>query len=252
MSVLFKLIKDIHTRSLQSAKVQNELAADMKSIKCGQKNIEAKIIAVQKRLDDLEQKSEVLEKVNEELSEVHASVNNLEARNFSLQTRLDDLEDRSRRNNLLFYGFPDCKETWQETEAKLTSEIKSVLSTFTGSTIERAHRLGSFSPTKCRPIIVKLTDFKSKEQLFSLRGQLKQRNIGVSEDFSATTRLARKKLTEFRNNQPNAASFKLRYNKMLGNGKCYIYNTNLGIVEESQSQASYTGHARHQPTNSSQ
>ncbi|KAH8039619.1 hypothetical protein HPB51_007819 [Rhipicephalus microplus] len=93
---------------------------------CKTKNIKAKIIAIQKRLNDLEQKSEVLEKVNEELSEVHASVNNLEARNFSLQTRLDGLEDRSRQNNLLFYGFPDCRETWQETEAKLTSEINNV------------------------------------------------------------------------------------------------------------------------------
>ncbi|XP_075740643.1 uncharacterized protein LOC119162968 isoform X1 [Rhipicephalus microplus] len=38
MKGMFKLLKDIHSRSLQSSKVQTELAADVKAIKNGQKN----------------------------------------------------------------------------------------------------------------------------------------------------------------------------------------------------------------------
>lgn len=130
------------------------------------------------------------------------------------------MEDRSRRNNLIFRGITDAKESWQQTESKLFSAIAEVVDSFSADSIERAHRLGVFSGNRCRPIIANLSGFKARAQIFSLRGQFKSRNITISEDFLPGTRSARKKLLEIGNNQPGKPSFKLCHNKIFLNDKC--------------------------------
>lgn len=109
MKAMFKLLKDIHSRSLQSSKVQTELAADVKAIKNGQKNIETKITGIQKRLDELEEKSKDFDQLGKDLSEVHASLSGLTHQSNNYQTRFDEIEDRSRRDNLIFHGIADAK-----------------------------------------------------------------------------------------------------------------------------------------------
>lgn len=57
IGALFRLLKDVHTRSIQCSKLQIDLAADIKGIKLGQKSIEAKVSDIESRLDALEKKS---------------------------------------------------------------------------------------------------------------------------------------------------------------------------------------------------
>lgn len=71
-----------------------------------------------------------------------------------------------------------------------------------------------------------------------MRSEFKVNNINVSEDFSASTRLARRKLIEFGNSQEGSPKFKLRYNKLLLNHKCYTYNPVSNSVNESNSNGS--------------
>lgn len=111
MNVLFKLLKDLHTRSLQNSKTQAELAADVKSIKNGQKNIETKITGLQNRLDLLEEKFKTVDQVTKAISEVNDKVNSTTCRLEALDLHLVDIEDRSRRDNLIFRGIPDTKES---------------------------------------------------------------------------------------------------------------------------------------------
>lgn len=93
----------------------------------------------------------------------------------TLNCRLDDLEDRARRNNVIFHAIPDSRETWAQTEEKTLAAISSALgSDFPPSAVERAHRLGVFSDAKCRPVIMKLNNFKEKDKIFSLRPKLKK------------------------------------------------------------------------------
>lgn len=148
-----------------------------------------------------------------------------------MQSRIDELEDRSRRDNLLFYGLPDSKETWQQTETKLTAILNEVIPSLPAGSIERAHRIGSLSQNKCRPVIVKFANFKVKEQILSARKLFKQKNIALSEDFCASTRIARKKLTEFAKNQPGSPPFSLSHNKLTINKKRYTYNANTDSIE---------------------
>ncbi|XP_072144695.1 uncharacterized protein [Dermacentor andersoni] len=103
--------------------------------------------------------------------------------NSILASRLDHLEDRSRRDNFLFYGITDSPtETWAESETR----IRDILSmhfdiSIPDTAVSRAHRLGSFSANKTRPIIVMFSAFKIKESILSLRAKLK--GSGVSPPY---------------------------------------------------------------------
>ncbi|XP_050037935.3 uncharacterized protein [Dermacentor andersoni] len=232
MKIMFKLLKDVHSRSLQSSKCPTELVSDVKAIKNGQKNIQTELAGIKKRLDDLEEKSKSLDRFDTNLTRMQDNVDSLAAQNSSLLSRLDDLEDRSRRDNLIFHGLPDSKETWQQTEEKLTSVLNAALGSFPSSSIQRAHRLGTYQANKCRPIIAKFTNYKAKESVLSSRAQLRSSNIAVNEDFSPATRLARKKLIEFAKSQPDSPQFKLSHKKLLLNNKCYMYHSNSNSIQE--------------------
>lgn len=224
MAVLFHLLKDLQARSVQSARSQAELVADLKSIKAGQKNIETKIGCIQKRLDAVEEKTNALDDFGQNMSSFQSSVETMTTQQNLLQSRLDELEDQSRRDNLLFWGIPDSRESWEQSEAKIKSVLTGLFDVLPDNVIERAHRLGTHSPSKCRPIIVKFSSFKIKENVLSARTKLKATNVTVSEDFSPATRHARKKLIAFAKNQPGAPTFQLRYNKVIINNKHYVYH----------------------------
>ena len=92
-----------------------------------------------------------------------------------LESKTQDLEDRSRRNNLVFFGIPECDElSTENTEAVLYSilkEHKFLAQTFNPETtvyFERVHRLGPRrkDATRPRPIIAKMTFYKDKEEFF--------------------------------------------------------------------------------------
>lgn len=232
MNLIFKLIKDVHTRSLLTSKFQTEITADVKAIKSGQKSLESKVSGIMKRLDALEEKSQNIDNVSLKVSSMTKTIEEVSARNNLFESRLNELEDRSRRDNLIFHGLPDNIETWQETESNTTRVISSITDTFPADAIQRAYRLGSFMPNKSRPVIVKFASFKTKEKLLSLRSQFKHKNISISEDFSVATRTARRKLIAFGKSQASSEPFKLRYDKLILNGKSYVYNAHSDEIQE--------------------
>lgn len=167
------------------------------------------------------------------MSQARTEITNLATQFDSLAYATNDLEDRSRRNNVLFRGIADCKETWAETENKIVAILSSCTEgTFNPDSIERAHRLGSYTQSRCRPIIVKFNHYKTREKVFSLRTQLKDQEITISEDFSVGTRLARQKLLEFAKSQPGSPAFQLKYKQLHMNKKRYIYDTLTTTIKE--------------------
>uniref|UniRef100_A0A6M2D8T2 Putative tick transposon ovary overexpressed n=1 Tax=Rhipicephalus microplus TaxID=6941 RepID=A0A6M2D8T2_RHIMP len=235
MGVLFRLLRDVHAGSLQSSKFQAEVVADIKSIKTGQKTIETNVLNIQQRLNALEEISCAVDGLGVQISELQSTAGSLATQYALLQSRIDELEDRSRRDILLFYGSPDSKETWQQTETKLTTILNEVIPSLPSGSIERAHRIGSLSPNKCRPVITKFVNFKVKEQKLLARKLFKQKNNALSEDFCPATRIAQKKLTEFAKNQPGFPPFFLSHNKLIINEKCYMYNANTDRIEDFKS-----------------
>nr|XP_054925398.1 uncharacterized protein LOC126528908 [Dermacentor andersoni] len=232
MKVMFQLLKEVHSRMLQTSKGQAEITADIKTIKNSQKNIESKLAGMHKRLDELEERAMKFDSISQELSCLKKSMDQQRNRNDSLQSRLDEAEDRSRRDNLIFRGISDAKESWADTESKLLEALTEVVDSYSGTLIQRAHRLGIFSHDKCRPVIAKFTESKMKEKILSLRNEFKSKGITISEDFSPATRLARQKLFEFGSTHAGPRSFKLRYNKLCFNKRCFMYNAITGTVDE--------------------
>lgn len=112
----------------------------------------------------------------------------------------------------------------------LASQLDSEV---TGQDIARAHRLGQFSPSRCRPIIVKFSNFKTREKVFLAKSKLNDHDVRVSEDLSPGTRQVHRTLIEFAKSQPNKPSFKLKYKKILLNGKYYSCDPVSGKVIES-------------------
>ncbi|XP_077553579.1 uncharacterized protein LOC144168480 [Haemaphysalis longicornis] len=232
MNVIFQLLKDLQSRSVQSAESQTKLAADIKSIKAGQEQIETKLGHIQKRLDELEEKTKVLDLNGERKASMQESIDYLTTQQDTLQLRIDELEDRSRRENLLFYGIPDAQESWEQSETSIVGALSGVVDPLPQNAIERAHRLGAYHPNKCRPIIVKFSSYKLKDSVLAVRKKLKEKDITISEDFSPATRHARKRLLEFAKNQPNAPAYKLRYNKFTINKTQFVYDSATDSVKE--------------------
>ena len=83
-----------------------------------------------------------------------------------LEYKSIDLEARSRRKNLLFYGFGESRgESCVDT---ISEFLKSKMSIQEEIVIDRAHRLGKFKITTVRPIIVAFRDYASTDGLCPL------------------------------------------------------------------------------------
>ena len=112
-----------------------------------------------------------------------------------LVDKASDLEGRSRRNNVIFYYIPepssDIKEP-EDCDAKIMSLLKTRGFFEADYTLEidRAHRLGKKRQgiqDRPRPVIVRFSFFKDKEQVIKNGKLLKGSNFVVSEDFSKIT-----------------------------------------------------------------
>lgn len=196
---------------------------------------------IQSRLDQIENKLKDIDSFSDRLSAAEISIEELTTENNVLQLRINELEDQSRRNNLIFHGIPDAKEPWKETESKLNTLLADAHISLPSNAIERAHRLGTYSPNKCRPVIAKFASFKTKELILSKRKHFKESDISISEDYSSGTRIARKKLIEFGKNYSGSPDFQLRYTKLHLNRKIYIYNAASDSIEQLPSSSRSSG-----------
>ncbi|KAH8036891.1 hypothetical protein HPB51_006330 [Rhipicephalus microplus] len=233
MNTMLQILKDINERTIALTKGQADLQTDIREIKSGQQAIETKLVDIFGRLECLESKSEVIEQMSGDLAAVSDAAERLMSQQDVLQSRLDDLEDRSRRSNLLVHGIPNSRESWQDTEEKTLAALSSATGkAITGNDVDRVHHIGTFSSSKTRPVIIKFRSFKMKEAILSDRAVLKTKDIAVSEDYSVATRQARKKLVEFGKGQAHSPQFQLRYNKLIIDDWCFMYDTVSDSVKE--------------------
>lgn len=224
------------------------------SLKKTQASFQENLTVLDKRLTEVECKTVAIEEVQEEIQRFRQSISHISSENDQLRARQSELEDMQRRDNLLFYGLPDAQsESWAQTEEKLMNVFSSRLEIAPSEIlIERAHRLGGYHPNKCRPVIAKFSSFKLKQQILLSSSKLKEVNVAVSEDYSPATRLARKKLAEFGKTQ--SSRFKLRFNKLYVNRKCYIYNPSddcVREISESFKSSVKTSHLSHESPHAS-
>lgn len=95
-----------------------------------------------------------------------------------------------RRNNFMVFGIPETEnETSEEVEKRVVVEVLKKKLGVNLKTIERVHRVGkphhnkSAEPSRPRPVILKLYDYKEKEKVFNSCGKLKGSGILVGDDY---------------------------------------------------------------------
>lgn len=69
-----------------------------------------------------------------------------------------------------------------------------------------------------------------KNNVLHAQSKLKTTNLSITEDFSAATRHARKKLVEY--GKTLNTTFRLRYNKLYVDNKCFMYDSATDSVFE--------------------
>ena len=136
----------------------------------------------QNKIMHVEQKVDTIIRINNRLSRVETVMTSYNDRMKLLEYRSIDIEARSRRNNLLFKGFPEARD--EDCRRVISRFLEDKLSIDELPSIERAHRLGRFNPRKGpRPIIVAFSFFRDTEDILSQARSLKGTPFGISRDY---------------------------------------------------------------------
>ena len=109
--------------------------------------------------------------VSELLAERNATIDALQRTVEEQQKTINELEQYSRKNCINVAG---VKETAGESVRALTKEIgRAVGVNLADGDIDTAHRVGRHTEGKHRPIIVKLTTFDKRQELYQARRKLR-------------------------------------------------------------------------------
>ena len=140
---------------------------------------------LQKSIDSINEDNKKLKAQNRELKEqvedLSVTLEKLAKKSAEIEQKNERLEAQSRRQNLKFYGIPESnKETWDESEKKERGYISEEIEIDeTQIRIERAHRLRS--KTSPRPIIVRFSFFKERNEVLKVYSQKEKRDSQSSE-----------------------------------------------------------------------
>ncbi|XP_077528389.1 uncharacterized protein LOC144140033 [Haemaphysalis longicornis] len=223
--VVITMLRDLTARSTLIEEGQVRILDSIGSLTSKHAELNATVTSISERLGSMKSRLEVLEAHAEDLTTVQETISSLQNENFLLKARLSDLEDGARRDNLVFFNVPDHpSETWADSEKKVKKIVVNQMSiNLVDNDIALAHRVGTPHRDQARPIIVKFANYKTKEKVLCAKTKLKESDIAISEDFSPATRHARKMLVDFAKRSAPDEKFKLRYNKLILNDKCYEY-----------------------------
>jgi len=159
-------------------------------------NITHRLNAIDTRIGDMETSQQFIsdqhdilqtkaKSTDKQVGEIRAEVTSLAAENAKLKSAnksladdMIDLKCRSMRDNLLFFGIteqnrPPVSEASEETPTQPQEDCAELVFDFCKTvlkiddpkntiSIDRAHRIGRFDPSKIRPIVVKFKDTSSK------------------------------------------------------------------------------------------
>ncbi|XP_075740617.1 uncharacterized protein LOC119165510 isoform X1 [Rhipicephalus microplus] len=179
---------------------QSAILSEMQGLKSQIATTNQTITDLGNRIADLENHCQNLLTLRAKVDAINTNTTELTHRVYDIDGRLDVIENRSRRDNLIFYNLPDTnpKETYTQSEEIIIQHgLERLQLTIEPKDIERAHRLGRHTNNNKRPIIVKLSSFKTKESILSNGLKLKGTNFSIGEDFTHPVRIARKELVAF-------------------------------------------------------
>lgn len=179
---------------------------------------------INKKFDYFQQKIVYLEGENKKVAEEYKV---MKERLLEMESKLDYQENLSRKNNLVFKGIPERdngKERWEESKIVVIKTIEKELGVTLGSNdIERAYRVSKGSNP--RNIVVHFSSYHVREQIFSLKKNIKNKQLIIMEDFSNRMLFERRKLVaEMKAAREQDMQAYVTRNKLYINGDLYMYD----------------------------
>lgn len=153
--------------------------------------------------NDLDSTKEKLKTMNINCQTLDSKFQMLSKEKAIMEEKLISLERKTMEMNLVFYGVPEVSGDEEICEEQVKSQVmKNILEmkeqAVNNLKIDWAYRGGRRDNRKPRPIIVKFTDFKTRENVRSLSFQkgdaLKAKGMGISVQWPQTIRDRRRKL----------------------------------------------------------
>jgi hypothetical protein len=146
-----------------------------------------------------------------------------------------------RKRNVVRQGWPEkSNETWKDLE-KVVGDLFGKLGIPDKPDFDDCYRMGRFSSTKCRPIMLKLLRQRDKKQIMSRRKYLKGTSIFVNDDNPRDVRkklsILRTKEKELRREQPGAKIYTRNQTLFIRNGSNilqYSVNEDDHVIERPQ------------------
>ena len=157
----------------------------------------SKVTLNESRFQSMEKMFDKVYTHGKKLSEMSSVMVSQEERMRLLEYKSIELESRSRRNNVLFYGLQESRQSRQMQDCKrmlceFLSEEMGI--TVNESVMSRAHRLGRYNQSKTRPIIAAFQDFNIAEKIIKNGHILREYVYSVSRDYPVEITRARKTL----------------------------------------------------------
>ena len=174
----FREVKDIHKLPLSNNNNNNNQIKGKKLLV----DLSESIKFMSDKFDEFEKERQVQKQVIEELRGEVSSLN--EKRN-SITEQVDQQEQYSRRNRLLIHGIAERN---QENTDDLALEIfrEKLDIELTQRGLDRTHRIGKNykSSNRPRPVIVKLIWYNDRKKIFSMKKQLTNSGISITESLT--------------------------------------------------------------------
>jgi ribA/ribD-fused uncharacterized protein len=205
------------------------------------------VIHVQQSVSELSSK---LDTISVTCAEQFTRITSLEKRNTALETRISQLEalntdiqnkllyqeSYSRRQNLLFHGFPE--QTW-ETEAQCEIQIRDYLRSIQDTDnkhvkFDKVHRIGQRkkSMNKPRPIIARFNDITDRQAVWKARPRIdtgSNKSVMITQDFPKEIQRRRRQLMPIlkaaKSLDPYKENSYIFDDKLVINNKTYTVNT---------------------------
>lgn len=177
-----KLLLDAHERAFRSAMdvVIDQLKGRIQITEGTITELIKSLEFSQAEINDLKNQVKVLQKAD---TEKQVEIDSLKSTMMELQQRVNYQEDYSRRNNLRISGIqePSGGETWEQTSVSVSKLFEETLQ-LPSINLERAHRVGTITPSRPRTIVARFVNFGDREAVMRNARKLKGTGVYINDD----------------------------------------------------------------------
>ncbi|KAK5638766.1 hypothetical protein RI129_013061 [Pyrocoelia pectoralis] len=182
--------EDMNTEQAENEISQEEIIQTLRTLKTGKAAEINQCIskAIADKFDNAAIVTNIVQEVSDKLlimfnDKLKAVEEKLSEENKVLRDKIDSLQQYSRRNNVRFFGVSEEKnEVVEEKVIKILEEKMNIK--VASNDIERIHRVGQAVPNKPRPVIIKFSNYKTRQTVLRNRRRLKGTGLLLQEDLT--------------------------------------------------------------------